>query len=242
MKEKEAWDHAKYIKTKAGTYRVNFDRVNPRSVYLYQRVINHYAELIQNHAAGLLLDCGCGFVPYYELYKDLVDDNFCVDWENSVHKNPFLDKIADLNEPLPFPDKSFDTVLLTDVLEHIAEPFRLIGEISRILKPQGKLIMGVPFFYWIHEAPYDYYRYTEFLLRKICTDNNLEIVSIYAYGGYPDIILDLINKYVGRNKFFAKVYLAIANTLGNNFFTNKLRERWLDTFPLGYCLVAQNKM
>jgi len=91
------------------------------------------------------LDCGCGFVPYYRIYKDLVEDNVYIDWENTLHKNNFLDEVVNLNEGTPYPSNSFDTILLTDVLEHISEPRKLMGEISRVLKPEGKLILGVVF-------------------------------------------------------------------------------------------------
>ena len=123
---------------------------------------------IRAHARGRLLDMGCGYVPLYDAYRDLVSENICIDWQNTAHVNPYLDQMVDLTGALPFERGSFDTVLLTDVLEHIPEPTNLICEIARILRPGGKLILGVPFFYWLHEVPHDYYRYTEFALRRFC--------------------------------------------------------------------------
>lgn len=45
---------------------------------------------------------------------------------------------------LPFGDTSFDSVLLDNVLEHIAEPTPLLAEIRRVLRPQGVVVIGVP--------------------------------------------------------------------------------------------------
>jgi SAM-dependent methyltransferase len=45
---------------------------------------------------------------------------------------------------LPFPDASFDMVLLVAVLEHTREPWRILAEARRVLKPGGRVIMVVP--------------------------------------------------------------------------------------------------
>jgi SAM-dependent methyltransferase len=43
-----------------------------------------------------------------------------------------------------FPDSSFDAIYMDSVLEHVAEPVRMVGEIRRILRPGGVLYLGVP--------------------------------------------------------------------------------------------------
>jgi SAM-dependent methyltransferase len=45
---------------------------------------------------------------------------------------------------LPLPDAAADAVVLLDVLEHVAEPDVVLGEIRRVLRPGGVLIMSVP--------------------------------------------------------------------------------------------------
>ena len=61
---------------------------------------------------------------------------------------------------LPFADASFDTVLLLEVLEHVADARGVLAEISRVLKPGAVLLISVPFLYPIHDAPHDYLRFT----------------------------------------------------------------------------------
>ena len=55
-------------------------------------------------------------------------------------------------------------------MEHLAEPGVMLAEAHRVLRPGGSLTVSVPFQWWVHEAPWDFYRYTrhglEYLLRK----------------------------------------------------------------------------
>lgn len=48
--------------------------------------------------------------------------------------------------PLPFHAKNFDVVILTDVLEHLVDPLATLGECTRLLKPNGRVILTVPNF------------------------------------------------------------------------------------------------
>jgi SAM-dependent methyltransferase len=45
---------------------------------------------------------------------------------------------------LPFANASFSVVLLVAVLEHTREPWRLLAEARRVLKPGGRVILVVP--------------------------------------------------------------------------------------------------
>ncbi|MBX2840906.1 MAG: class I SAM-dependent methyltransferase [Flammeovirgaceae bacterium] len=83
----------------------------------------------------------------------------------------------------------FDTLLVTDVLGHISNPKILMPEINRVLKKGGKLIITVPFFYWIHEPPFDFFRYTEFSLANFCKEKNLKIILWRTPGSYTGLIL-----------------------------------------------------
>lgn len=51
---------------------------------------------------------------------------------------------ADLNEPLPVPDASFDHIISTDVIEHLENPRAIFREFSRLLRPGGTIIVTTP--------------------------------------------------------------------------------------------------
>lgn len=66
-----------------------------------------------------------------------------------------LDIVSDICS-IPVDDGSFDAVLCTEVFEHLPDPVRALQELTRILRPGGRLIMTAPFCSLTHFAPYHY--------------------------------------------------------------------------------------
>jgi SAM-dependent methyltransferase len=92
---------------------------------------------------GRVLDIGCGLGDFLEFYKKAsgVDINpHTVAW----CRQRGLD--AQLMQPdrLPFPEATFDAVVLDNVLEHLVDPMPLLQEMRRVLRPGGLALMGVP--------------------------------------------------------------------------------------------------
>ena len=240
MQNQSLWKPTKFIQA-GESFRGSPDpsKVAPGSRLIADILARTYVQLLREHARGRLLDLGCGFVPLYEMYREQVEETVCVDWENSLHQNQYLDRFVDLNGgAIPFPDESFDTILLTDVLEHIVAPEPIIHEIARMLRPKGKAIITVPFFYWLHEQPHDFYRYTEFALRRFCERAGMEVLSLEPYGGAPEILADLTAKLVARFGPVSRLHYKIAGALLALPFIQRRSQNSARTFPLGYTLVA----
>jgi SAM-dependent methyltransferase len=77
------------------------------------------------------------------------------------------DVVVDASDLRCFADGSFDAVFLLEVLEHVAAPDRALQEVHRVLRPDGLLVVSTPFVFEIHDAPHDYYRFTEHGLRHL---------------------------------------------------------------------------
>ena len=84
------------------------------------------------------------------------------------------DIIGDAHDMHMIADASYDVVLCTSVLEHCIDPKKVLGEIRRILKNDGRLILSVPFIFPIHDAPHDYWRFTKFGLYHLLEDFEIE--------------------------------------------------------------------
>jgi SAM-dependent methyltransferase len=242
MRAVETWRPSKFVFCgRRKRWVANRAHVSAGSWYIVDLFAPVYEEAIRAHARGRLLDLGCGMVPFHGMYKDLVSDTVCIDWANSLHHNPHLDLVADLNEPFPLPDAAFDTVLCSDVLEHIAEPQAFLRETARVLKPGGTLLLMVPFFYWLHEQPHDYYRYTEFALRRLLTQAGFAVDTVQPYGGYPDVCIDLLCKGILKRAWLVSGFLLTLGPVVRSSLVSHWRSRTCRTFPLGYVVISHRR-
>lgn len=83
---------------------------------------------------------------------------------------------------LPHPDSTFDTVLLLEVLEHVPDPELALAECARVLVDGGRLVLSMPFLYPVHDAPFDFQRYTIHALRRHLSHTNFELLETRVWG------------------------------------------------------------
>lgn len=242
MKNPQHWRPSKFVYHK-GILRASRDpgQVAVSSRFIADRIAQVYEGLIKKYARGDLLDLGCGQAPLYIVYKDLTTSQTCVDWNAMTNDIDIVDYKMDLNKGLCFKDDTFDTVLLTDTLEHIYNPEELFDEMERILRPSGVIIVGVPFFYWIHEAPHDFFRYTEFKLRQFCTSRKLKVVFLEAYGGVPEILVDIVAKILSGKRLSANIFRYFSGWISQTKYFVSLSRKTRANFPMGYTLVAKKR-
>jgi SAM-dependent methyltransferase len=98
---------------------------------------------------GKVLDVGCAFgfatlLLARQGYQTVGVDNSprYIAWAKRRH--PQGEYLLCSASALPLTDASFDGVLLLDVLEHVVDQVAVIGEVQRVLKPGGTLILSVP--------------------------------------------------------------------------------------------------
>jgi SAM-dependent methyltransferase len=109
---------------------------------------------------GPFLDLGAGYRSNEpEICARALHDYYTVDI------NPLLspDFVADAQDLSFLPQKTFGTVLCTELLEHVRDPHRVPAEICRVLRPDGRALVSVPFSVPIHRKPpyqEDYWRFT----------------------------------------------------------------------------------
>jgi SAM-dependent methyltransferase len=84
---------------------------------------------------------------------------------------------------MDFADASFDTVLCVQVLEHVAEPLRMVEEIARVLRPGGKAILLVPQTSTTHLAPHYYGNFSRWWIDEALARFDLKRVEHHRLGG-----------------------------------------------------------
>jgi SAM-dependent methyltransferase len=77
-----------------------------------------------------------------------------------------IDYVCDAHD-LPFVDETFDAVIAVALLEHVADPFRCVAEIARVLKPDGFVHAESPFLQPVHMGRYDFTRFTPLGHRRL---------------------------------------------------------------------------
>lgn len=146
---------------------------------------------------GTVYDLGCGERPYEQYILKFADIYIGVDWGKTFH-NLKADIVSDLNKPLPIDSEIADTVISFQVMEHLCEPQNMLNEANRILKKNGKIILTVPFQWWIHEAPYDYYRYTIYGLQYMFEKAGFKNINITPASGFFSMWVLKINYFSAR--------------------------------------------
>ncbi|MBT3583419.1 MAG: methyltransferase domain-containing protein [Halobacteriovoraceae bacterium] len=144
-----------------------------------------------------LLDAGCGdawvkneFARYNEPI-DYYGIDLAVGDENLSYK---VTALADLHS-LPFKDSSFDKVISNSVLEHVENPTEVFSEMVRVTRPGGRIFLSVPFAFALHQRPYDYHRFTRYILERYAHRNKLKIISLWNMGGFFTVLRYIFFNY-----------------------------------------------
>lgn len=209
--------------------------LHPGSRYVAYLRGNAYVSAINAFATGCLLDLGCGRRPLRPWYDRVTTSSVGIDWSDACRP----DVVGDLRHRLPFADTSFDTILASDVLEHLPDIAAAFQDTARLLRPAGRLIVGTPFLYMIHEAPHDYSRPTEHMLRLEAGNAGLTPTTIEPIGGAPDVAFDLASKFLARGGRSGAIAYRSARTMASLPLVHRMSERTRHSFPLGYLAVFQ---
>lgn len=192
-----------------------------------------------NRCHGKLVDIGCGSKPYIKYFK-YIDEYIGVDLISNE-----ADIVANAKS-LPIESNSVDVVLCNQVIEHDAEPVKIIAEIRRILKKDGVLILSAPQMGRLHGEPNDYYRFTKWGLNYLLEKNGMKIEVIEPHGGIFRAIGSHLNffiiEYFGKNKQRRKFILRRTILGLNNFFFSFLDKliTW-EKDTLGYNIIAKKR-
>jgi len=149
---------------------------------LLQAQIKKYAHFIK----GDLLDVGSGRSRRYSKLFTNVTSYKTIDTDARGEPD-----ILGSAEDMPVPNESFDSVLCTQVLEHVRHPHVVMSEIFRVLRPGGYCLLTVPQTNELHEVPHDYFRYTPHGLRVLFEDVGFVIKEMDQRGTYHALLAQL---------------------------------------------------
>lgn len=200
-----------------------------------------HAALSKIVLSGSVLDVGGS---KKSAYPSLMQGSYTLTTVN-IDPKALPDITADLERPLPLPAAGYDVALLINVLEHIYEYRQLLRECVRVLKPDGRMVIVMPFLFPVHPSPRDFWRFTHEALRRECEEAGLQKITIEPLGSgvlaarylHIERLLPSPLRAIG---YFSVRYLVL-------FFDALLARAALlfgkkykpDDYALGYCLTAR---
>jgi SAM-dependent methyltransferase len=195
------------------------------------------------HVNGKIIDLGCGDMPFRKFVVDKVGEYHSLDIEKKVADVMFVGDIQDMNM---IPSETYDSAICLQVLNYVANPFKALSEIQRILRKDGRLILSVCHLSRILDEPYDLYRYTNYGLKYLLEEAGFKVMEIVPTGG---IFCFLGHQF---STIFVCLFWHIPVLKNVVFFLNKWFCAklcfWLDkniekrkVLALGYTCVAKKK-
>jgi ubiquinone/menaquinone biosynthesis C-methylase UbiE len=164
-----------------------------------------------------VLDIGCGNKPYETYIRSLTkckEKDFylgCDVVQSSENKVDVLCEATDIPEL----SEQYDVIICTQVIEHVFEHQKVLEEAWRLLKPGGRCIVSSNFVWENHEAPYDFYRFTEDCFKTLLTTKNFEIKESKTQGGKWAMLGQLIIQVVAQKSrsknWFVKTFRYVFN-------------------------------
>ena len=183
------------------------------------------------------LDIGAGDSPFKNYLNSL--KLISIDFT----RYPGINIICDLNDNIPIASESIDYIIMTNLLEHLYD-LRVINEAYRMLKKGGNLHITVPFLIEVHQAPYDYHRYTYLYLQKKLKEEGFEIEYIEPsgdFGTFQKLTGIYYSFPIQKGDLVAKLlwqFQKIINYLLKKFVPNNFR----NDFTGGYMLSAKKPL
>jgi len=174
-------------------FKPSFFSIFYHPFFFIRREIYSFLEVNSNYLNGKLLDFGCGSKPYEKLFKNLND---YVGVEVAGNKENLKSDIYYDGISLPFADNTFDSILCTEVFEHVEQLDEVIFELYRILKPGGRMIVTTPFMCMEHEMPYDFRRFTLNGLTNLIKKKNFKIIKSQKLLNNFHVFFQTLNFYI----------------------------------------------
>jgi len=166
------------------------------------------AQTLQKIPSGLtILDAGAGECKYKKFCSHLkyISQDFGqytggageakdIGLQTGSWDNTQLDIASDITQ-IPLPNNSVDAIMCTEVFEHLPNPILAIKEFSRLLKPNGKLILSAPFASLVHFAPYHFYSgFSRYFYEKHLPENGFEIETLEFNGNFFEYLAQEIRR------------------------------------------------
>lgn len=213
-------------------------------MYIFQPdrfLLQEQIKKVASYMSGDILDVGAGEFNRYE--KHFQERSYT---KMDINPGPNVDIVGSI-ERIPFPSATFDSIVCTQVFEHLPHPVKSAAEVYRVLRPGGHVLVTVPQMNELHEEPHDYFRYTNFGLKKLFEDAGFSIISMESRGGFFTTLAQMIIRYLidRLNLYHRKIFGKITGKCLHLFGKMCMVLDRIDTskantkHTIGWCMVCK---
>jgi len=207
--------------------------------YLLAAQVRRAAPLIH----GRVLDVGAGEADRYGGSFD-VESYLRMD----VSHAPHVDIVGSIYE-IPAEVGIVNSIVCTQVFEHLSDPFRAVKEISRVLERGGTVLVTVPQTNELHEEPNDFFRYTSYGLKSLFESAGFETIFEEQRGGFFSTISQMQIRYcidrfgLYRRPFLGRIFGVAARLSGRLaiLFDSWDKSKANRKHAIGWCFVFKKK-
>lgn len=189
------------IKNDKNFINTKFSIFNLSTYFVRLSIFNFLKENLE-FFNGVLLDIGCGEMPYRNfLFNNSrvrkyigIDIEEAIVYDSKIKPDLYWD-----GKYVPLNNCSTDSILITEVLEHVPDPQIIFKESFRVLKKGGRIFLTTPFIFPLHESPNDEYRYTPYSIERLAIGAGFKKVDIKPLGGINAALAQILS--INKNKF-----------------------------------------
>jgi len=128
-----------------------------------------------------------------------------------MRNGPGVDIVANSHD-IPIEDGEADIIINYNTLEHDDDPFKSMQEMHRCLANDGVLLTSTPCYFYIHDYPSDYFRYTPSGIKLLGKSFKYNKVVAFGHMYFPQLIFGIFSDYpieIDMNSFIEKYAKAL---------------------------------
>jgi 2-polyprenyl-3-methyl-5-hydroxy-6-metoxy-1,4-benzoquinol methylase len=182
------------------------------------------SEILNSKAGANFLDLGAGLSPFRSFVEAKGGVYFSQDFssyvpnpdefglQNSEWNYPKHDYVCDIYDFNP--ERFFDNLICTEVLEHVADPIAVLRKISEVVLPNGRVIITVPMLSLVHQAPHFFSAgLSTYWFKKWAPVSGLQIDEMIVSGNFADLLnQEILRGLAQLPRFYRnRIFLAIKN-------------------------------
>jgi SAM-dependent methyltransferase len=181
--------------------RPNYEPGAPQDQFIVPLLRQHIEQILLTYAKPpslhpRVLDVGCGRQPFRKDLEAIGYTYMSLDAQQNSEES--VDIVYEIDKPLPselINHATFDFILCTEVMEHVANWDVAFSNFAQLLAPGGRLFITCPHFYQLHEEPYDFWRATPYALQYFGNKFGFKILHQVNAGDAWDILGTLLASF-----------------------------------------------